>query len=108
MGEMTNPIQAETVLNWEQNKEDLNDDTGKDYFYLNIPESNLDTSIINYKRCMETLKDWYYVSGMVHGSHYRNDLEAAKVQYEKAWMESAYQYATKIEKDSMKTVNYLV
>tara|TARA_B100001250_G_scaffold264206_1_gene227765 strand:+ start:3 stop:2417 length:2415 start_codon:yes stop_codon:yes gene_type:complete len=108
MGEMTNPIQAETVLNWEQNKEDLNDDTGRDYFYLNIPESNLDTSIINYKRCMETLKDWYYVSGMVHGSHYRNDLEAAKVQYEKAWMESAYQYATKIEKDSMKTVNYLV
>ncbi len=108
MGEMTNPIQAETVINWEQNKEDLNDDTGRDYFYLNIPESNLDTSIINYKRCLESLKDWYYVSGMVHGSHYRNDLEAAKVQYEKAWMESAYQYSTKIEKDSMKTVNYLV
>ena len=108
MGEMTNPIQAETVLSWEQNKEELNDNTGREYFYMNIPESNLETSIIGYKRCMESLRDWYEISGKVHGNHYKDNNFSAKLKYEKVWMETAYQYATKIEKDSMKTVNYLV
>jgi len=98
LGEMTNDIQAETVLNWEQNKEDLNDETGRDYFYLNVPESNLD-SVIDYKRCMETLKDHY--------SRISNRYPEM-TKYNDAWMLAAYQYATKLEKDSMKTVNYLV
>ena len=65
IGEMTNPIQAETVLNWEQNKEDLNDDTGRDYFYMNVPESDLD-SVIDYKKCLESLRE-HYKSDNVYG-----------------------------------------
>ena len=98
LGEMTNDIQAETVLNWENNKEDLNDSNSRDYFYMNVPESNLD-SVVVYKRCMESLKE-----------HYTNisNRYPEKTEYNDAWMSAAYQYATKMEKDSMKTVNYLV
>ena len=110
LGEMTNPIQAETVLNWENNKEDLNDDNGKDYFYMNIPDSNLD-SIIDYKKCLENLKE-HYKSNNVHGRSYRNerntDWRKRRELYDNEWMRAAYEYATKLEKDSMKTVNYLV
>ena len=110
LGDMTNRMQAETVLNWENNKEDLNDDTGRDYFYMNVPESNLD-SIIDYKKCLETLKEFYEGDG-VHGRSYRNERNEAwrkrRELYDKEWMKAAYEYATKLEKDSMKTVNYLV
>ena len=77
LGEMTNDIQAETVLNWENNKEDLNDETGRDYFYMNVPESNLD-SIVVYKRCMESLKE-----------HYANisNRYPEKTEYNDAWMD---------------------
>ncbi len=110
IGEMTNPIQAETVLNWEQNKEDLNDDTGRDYFYMNVPESDLD-SVIDYKKCLESLRE-HYKSDNVYGRSYsreRNeDWRKRRELYNNEWMRAAYSYATQLEKDSMKTVNYLV
>ena len=106
LGGMTNPIQAETVLEWENRKEDLNDDSGKDYWYANVPESNLD-SIINYKDCLKDLKDWYEDGGIGRYSDRWTEEGEAK-NYADAWMEAGYKYATKIEKDSMRTVNYLL
>ncbi len=106
LGGMTNPIQAETVLEWENRKEDLNDDSGRDYWYANVPESNLD-SIINYKDCLKDLKDWYEDGGI--GSYSNRWTEEGEAKnYADAWMEAGYKYATKIEKDSMRTVNYLL
>jgi len=101
LGQLTNEIQADTVLEWEQRKEDLNDDSGRDYWYANIPESNLD-SIINYKDCLKDLKEWYVDGGIKSVSR---DSES---DYHNAYIEAAYKYATKIEKDSMRTVNYLL
>ena len=101
LGNLTNDIQAETVLEWEQRKEDLNDDSGRDYWYANIPESNLD-SIINYKDCLNDLKDWYKDGGIKRVSR------DSETDYHNAYIEAAYKYATKIEKDSMRTVNYLL
>ena len=101
LGGMTNPIQADTVLEWEQRKEDLNDDSGRDYWYANIPESNLD-SIINYKDCLKDLKEWYVDGGL------NNSGRSSESSYYDAYIEAAYKYATKIEKDSMRTVNYLL
>ena len=101
LGELTNEIQAGTVLEWEQRKEDLNDDSGRDYWYANIPESNLD-SIINFKDCLKDLKEWYVDGGL------KNDVRNSESSYHDAYIEAAYKYATKIEKDSMRTVNYLL
>jgi len=101
LGNLTNDIQAETVLEWEQRKEDLNDDSGRDYWYANIPESNLD-SIINFKDCLKDLKEWY-VDGGLNSSN-----RSSESSYYDAYIEAAYKYATKIEKDSMRTVNYLL
>ena len=101
LGQLTNEIQAGTVLEWEQRKEDLNDDSGRDYWYANIPESNLD-SIINYKDCLKDLKEWYVDGGLNNSS--RSDDSG----FYDAYIEAAYKYATKIEKDSMRTVNYLL
>jgi len=106
LGGMTNPIQAETVLEWENRKEDLNDDSGKDYWYVNAPESNLD-SIINYKDCLKDLKDWYEDGGIGSYSS-RWTEEGEPKEYADAWIDAGYKYATKIEKDSMRTVNYLL
>ena len=102
LGQLTNEIQADTVLEWEQRKEDLNDDSGRDYWYANIPESNLN-SIINFKDCLKDLKDWYVDGGLKNDSG-----RSAEKSYYDAYIEAAYKYATKIEKDSMRTVNYLL
>ena len=101
LGNLTNEIQADTVLEWEQRKEDLNDDSGRDYWYANIPESNLN-SIINFKDCLKDLKDWYVDGGL------KNDGRDLESDYYDAYIEAAYKYASKIEKDSMRTVNYLL
>ena len=105
LGGMTNPIQAETVLEWENRKEDLNDDSGRDYWYANIPESDLN-SIVDYKECMKSLEDWYVNGGISKYSSRRQ--EAEDNNYDRAWIDAGYQYATKLEKDSMRTVNYLL
>ncbi len=105
LGGMTNPIQAETVLEWENRKEDLNDDSGRDYWYANIPESDLN-SIVDYKECMKSLEDWYVNGGISKYSSRRQ--EAEDNNYSRAWVDAGYKYATKLEKDSMRTVNYLL
>ena len=105
LGELTNDIQAETVLEWEQRKEDLNDDSGRDYWYANVPESDLN-SIVGYKECMKSLSDWYVDGGL--GKFSRRNLESELTNYDRAWIDAGYQYATKLEKDSMRTVNYLL
>ena len=105
LGNLTNDIQAETVLEWEQRKEDLNDDSGRDYWYANVPESDLN-SIVGYKECMKSLSDWYVDGGL--GKFSRRNLESELTNYDRAWIDAGYQYATKLEKDSMRTVNYLL
>ena len=105
LGNLTNDIQAETVLEWEQRKEDLNDDSGRDYWYANVPESDLN-SIVGYKECMKSLSDWYVDGGL--GKFSRRNLESELTSYDRAWIDAGYQYATKLEKDSMRTVNYLL
>ena len=105
LGNLTNDIQAETVLEWEQRKEDLNDDSGRDYWYANVPESDLN-SIVGYKECMKSLSDWYVDGGL--GKFSRRNLESELTSYDRAWIDAGYQYASKLEKDSMRTVNYLL
>jgi len=105
LGQLTNDIQAETVLEWENRKEDLNDDSGRDYWYANIPESDLD-SIVDYKECMKSLGDWYVDGGLENYSSRRRDEDL--INYDRAWIDAGYQYASKLEKDSMRTVNYLL
>jgi hypothetical protein len=104
LGGMTNPIQAETVLEWENRKEDLNDDSGRDYWYANIPETDLN-SIVDYKECMKSLSDWYVDGGM---EKYTSRRDEELTNYDRAWIDAGYKYATKLEKDSMRTVNYLL
>ena len=104
LGELTNNIQAETVLEWEQRKEDLNDDSGRDYWYANVPESDLD-SIVDYKECMKSLSEWYVDGGLEKFSSRHDE---GLTSYDRAWIDAGYQYATKLEKDSMRTVNYLL
>jgi len=58
MGETTNSIQANTVLDWEDRKRDLNCTTGKDYWYTNVPETN-ENSIIDYKFLIDYLSKYY-------------------------------------------------
>lgn len=107
MGAVTNPIQAETVMAWENNKEDLNDCEGRDYWYTNIPESNLDT-IINYKDCLKSLSTYYKKEliddQLANDRRYGGD----HVSFSRAWIDASYKYASKIEKESMKTVNYML
>jgi len=105
LGELTNDIQAETVLEWENRKEDLNDDSGRDYWYANIPESDLD-SIVDYKECIKSLGDWYTDGGLEKYSSRHRDEDL--INYDRAWIDAGYQYASKLEKDSMRTVNYLL
>jgi len=104
LGNLTNDIQAETVLEWEQRKEDLNDDSGRDYWYANIPETDLN-SIVDYKECMKSLSDWYVDGGM---EKYTSRRDEELTNYDRAWIDAGYKYATKLEKDSMRTVNYLL
>ena len=104
LGNLTNDIQAETVLEWEQRKEDLNDDSGRDYWYANIPETDLN-SIVDYKECMKSLSDWYVDGGLKKYSSRRDE---ELTNYDRAWIDAGYKYATKLEKDSMRTVNYLL
>ena len=108
IGEVTNPIQAETVMAWENNKEDLNDSEGRDYWYTNIPESKLD-SIVNYKDCLQSLST-YYKKDLIENqkSRDRHSSDEHYANYAQAWVDASYKYASKIEKESMKTVNYML
>ena len=83
----------------------MNDDSGRDYWYANVPESDLN-SIVDYKECIKSLSDWYVDGGMSKYSSRRQELEDNN--YDRAWVDAGYQYATKLEKDSMRTVNYLL
>jgi hypothetical protein len=108
LGTLTNDIQAETVLDWEDNKTDLNDIETSDYFYKNIPESNLD-SIIDYKENIAHLKEYYEDTVFCDVRRWnRLEDDNKQVEYTTAWIDAAYKYASKLEKDSMRTVNYLL
>ena len=90
MGETTNPMQASTVLEWEERKRDLNTDDGKEYWYASVPESNYN-SIINYKKLLKHCEK-HYSSSYV----------------EPRFMDGVYKYMSAFEKESMKTVSYML
>ena len=58
MGDVTNPMQASTVIEWEDRKRDLNVENGREYWYGNIPESTLE-NIISYKSILDDLVEYY-------------------------------------------------
>lgn len=89
MGETTNSIQANTVLDWEDRKRDLNCTTGKDYWYTNVPETN-ENSIIDYKFLIDYLSKYY------SNDDWSN------------WMNASLKYTNDFEKESMKAVTYML
>ena len=58
MGDVTNPMQASTVIEWEDRKRDLNVENGREYWYGNIPESTL-KNIVSYKTILNDLVEYY-------------------------------------------------
>ena len=92
MGDVTNPMQASSVIEWEDRKRDLNVESGRDYWYGNIPESTL-KNIINYKSILSE-----YIE-------YHSDENSDNSQ---KFMSAVYQYLNKFEKDSQKTINYML
>ena len=87
MGKVTNSMQASTVIEWEDRKRDLNNDDAADYWYASIPESKMST-IIGYKKVMEHCKNAFTTNS--------------------DYMEAAYKYLNVFEKESMKSVNYML
>ena len=91
MGDVTNPMQADTVIEWEDRKRDLNVQDGRDYWYGNIPQSTLQ-NIIDYKTIIDKCADYY------------SDIDENGQKFQSA----VYQYLNKFEKESQKTINYML
>ena len=91
MGDVTNPMQASTVIEWEDRKRDLNVQDGRDYWYGNIPESTLQ-NIIDYKMIIDKCAEYY------------SDIDEGGQKFQAA----VYQYLNKFEKESQKTINYML
>ena len=89
MGKTTNSMQASTVVEWEERKRDLNHDDGKEYHYASVPKSTV-KNIVNYKKIM------------THCSEYYTERDSEK------WLSAALQYLNDFEKESMKTVSYML
>ena len=91
MGDVTNPMQASTVIEWEDRKRDLNVQDGRDYWYGNIPQSTLQ-NIIDYKMIINKCAEYY------------SDIDENGQKFQSA----VYQYLNKFEKESQKTINYML
>ena len=91
MGDVTNPMQADTVIEWEDRKRDLNVQDGRDYWYGNIPQSTLQ-NIIDYKTIIDKCAEYY------------SDIDENGQKFQAA----VYQYLNKFEKESQKTINYML
>ena len=91
MGDVTNPMQASTVIEWEDRKRDLNVQDGRDYWYGNIPQSTLQ-NIVDYKMIIDKCADYY------------SDIDENGQKFQAA----VYQYLNKFEKESQKTINYML
>ena len=91
MGDVTNPMQASTVIEWEDRKRDLNVQDGRDYWYGNIPQSTLQ-NIIDYKMIIDKCAEYY------------SDIDEGGQKFQAA----VYQYLNKFEKESQKTINYML
>ena len=91
MGDVTNPMQADTVIEWEDRKRDLNVQDGRDYWYGNIPQSTLQ-NIVDYKMIIDKCADYY------------SDIDENGQKFQSA----VYQYLNKFEKESQKTINYML
>ena len=91
MGDVTNPMQASTVIEWEDRKRDLNVQDGRDYWYGNIPQSTLQ-NIIDYKMIINKCAEYY------------SDIDEGGQKFQAA----VYQYLNKFEKESQKTINYML
>ena len=91
MGDVTNPMQADTVIEWEDRKRDLNVQDGRNYWYGNIPQSTLQ-NIIDYKMIIDKCADYY------------SDIDENGQKFQAA----VYQYLNKFEKESQKTINYML
>ena len=91
MGDVTNPMQASTVIEWEDRKRDLNVRDGRDYWYGNIPQSTLQ-NIIDYKMIINKCAEYY------------SDIDEGGQKFQSA----VYQYLNKFEKESQKTINYML
>ena len=91
MGDVTNPMQASTVIEWEDRKRDLNVQDGRDYWYGNIPQSTLQ-NIVDYKMIIDKCADYY------------SDIDENGQKFQSA----VYQYLNKFEKESQKTINYML
>ena len=93
MGTTTNTMQADTVIEWEDRKRDLNVNDGKDYWYANLPESTL-KNLVSYKSIIN-----HYAEFM------NDDYNSSNTEM---WMSASYKYLTKFEKESQKTINYML
>ena len=91
MGDVTNPMQADTVIEWEDRKRDLNVQDGINYWYGNIPQSTL-KNIVDYKMIIDKCADYY------------SDIDENGQKFQAA----VYQYLNKFEKESQKTINYML
>ena len=91
MGDVTNPMQADTVIEWEDRKRDLNVQDGRDYWYGNIPQSTL-KNIVDYKMIIDKCAEYY------------SDIDENGQKFQAA----VYQYLNKFEKESQKTINYML
>ena len=91
MGDVTNPMQASTVIEWEDRKRDLNVQDGRNYWYGNIPQSTL-KNIVDYKMIIDKCADYY------------SDIDENGQKFQSA----VYQYLNKFEKESQKTINYML
>mgnify|MGYP003108811948 FL=1 len=91
MGDVTNPMQASTVIEWEDRKRDLNVQDGRDYWYGNIPQSTLQ-NIVDYKMIIDKCAEYY------------SDIDEGGQKFQAA----VYQYLNKFEKESQKTINYML
>ena len=91
MGDVTNPMQADTVIEWEDRKRDLNVQDGRNYWYGNIPQSTL-KNIVDYKMIIDKCADYY------------SDIDENGQKFQAA----VYQYLNKFEKESQKTINYML
>ena len=91
MGDVTNPMQASTVIEWEDRKRDLNVQDGRNYWYGNIPQSTL-KNIVDYKMIIDKCADYY------------SNIDENGQKFQSA----VYQYLNKFEKESQKTINYML
>ena len=94
MGATTNSMQANTVIEWEDRKRELNVTDGREYWYANIPESTL-KNIIPYKSVLGKYAEYY------------SDNPSGRSNTE-AFMSAVYKYLNKFERESQKTINYML